>query len=81
MSMEKQGVINEQNTRPEPQGKKNLERHLTKWAADTVSCVKFIKQDQERLVSRLKDEKAGRWAINAMTFPLVTILGNSMVET
>lgn len=34
---EKRGVIDEENTRPEKPGEKDLEQHLTKRAADTVA--------------------------------------------
>jgi hypothetical protein len=35
--MEKQGIINEQNTRPETPEEKNLEQHVIKRAADQLN--------------------------------------------
>jgi len=35
--MEKRGVIDRSNTRPESKGEKDLEKHFTKRAADKVS--------------------------------------------
>jgi hypothetical protein len=53
MTMEKQGVVNEQNTRPETPGEKDLTQHPTKRAEAkidklSVPNVRLSKEELER---------------------------------
>jgi hypothetical protein len=54
MTMEKQGIVNEQNTRPELPDEKDLEQHPTKRAADKLVVPNVKLSDEAR--ARFKEQ-------------------------